>query len=290
MLGRITGLKGPELEALLRDAPTLYKKRLEPKPTGGFRLIQAPRRPLKLAQRSVLQWLYKNTKVHGAATAGFKGASILRHARFHLGRKYVLTMDLKSFFDNVNYGQVKQALTRNGIEAELAALITRLCTRMRALPQGAPTSPYLGNLVLFGLDRRIARCARRHGAKYSRYIDDLAISSDQSLDMLRPWVEQAIVRAGFRVSAHKTVLQSAPHEQVITGIEVSHGLTIPQARLAGIEQRIRGLVAGEKLPRTTQKRVRLRNSLNGHVSFVRMVNRLEGDRLLVLLKDVDWHG
>lgn len=279
-LAIILGLSRKQLEYLLSNASVLYRTRREPKTSGGYRIIQAPHSSLKRAQRRLLTWLYRVSRWHYAASAGYRGASILRHARPHVGRRCVLTMDIKAFFDSVNYGQVRAALERNGVRPDLAVAITKLTTRKRALPQGAPTSPLLGNLVLYGLDRRVSRLCERRDLRYTRYVDDLAISGDADLTDLIETIEYVVTRAGFRTAREKTTVRIHPEEQVITGLAVNDGLAIPHERRGQLRAIFQLAARGGTVLPGKPSKVDVRRFLAGHLRFVRLVDRPFHDELL----------
>lgn len=120
-LARALGIAAEKIWVRSRVPAQSYRTRFEPKPTGGWRRIQAPFRDLKRLQRKLLRYLSSSCKPHQAATAGIKRASILRHARPHCGERFVVTIDIKGFFDEVNYGQVEFALNRNGMKSDMAS-------------------------------------------------------------------------------------------------------------------------------------------------------------------------
>ena len=287
-LSRVLRTSPARVVILLSQSHLMYRTRREPKRTGGFRVIQSPHKELKRAQKNLLQWLYEKTRWHSAATAGFKGASILLHARPHVGQPCVLTTDIRGFFDAVNYGQVRSALQRNGIPLALAQAITKLTTRKKALPQGAPTSPLLGNLVLFGLDRRISRFCQRHNLRYTRYIDDIAISGDLDPQETLQSLKHMIENAGFHVAEDKTLVQSASSEQVVTGVAVNHGLSIPAKRQEELRRLFRSSRECGPGDAKGVNPAEDRRSLAGHLSFVRMIDRQLYDELRMNFAKINW--
>jgi retron-type reverse transcriptase len=160
-------------ERELRSVPVTYYTFHLPKRTGGARTITAPNAGLKSVQRRILRRLLARLSAHPCAAGFERERSIVTHALPHVGQEVVIKLDLKDFFGSTSAARVEAFFRRVGWDAEAAALLTRLCTHDGALPQGAPTSPRLSNLLNHALDVRLA-CSR--GAAYSRYADDITFS------------------------------------------------------------------------------------------------------------------
>ncbi len=152
-----------------------------PKRGGGRRDILAPERELKTLQRRILRRLLGRLKVHPAAMGFERGRSIVTNARAHQNQAVVLRFDIKNFFPSTKSSRVKRYFRYIGWNRPAARLLTRLCTWENALPQGAPTSPRLSNLVNYRLDARLAGMAAKLSAVYTRYADDMTVSfADES--------------------------------------------------------------------------------------------------------------
>ncbi|MCY7358589.1 MAG: reverse transcriptase family protein, partial [Rudanella sp.] len=166
-----------------------YKSFSIPKKRGGKRTIHAPVVPLKVIQQCLNLMLQCVFTPHQAATGFVVGKSIADNARPHVGRPYVYNLDLTDFFPSVDFHRVKACLklppfNLTGNREPLAFLIANLCCvqhpndpKRAFLPQGAPTSPIFSNVVCQQLDRRLTGLAKRFGATYTRYADDLTFSS-----------------------------------------------------------------------------------------------------------------
>src|SRR5205814_3311637 len=105
--------------------------------------------------------------------------SILTNAKPHLRQKFVLNVDLKDFFPTINFGRVRGVLIAKPycLLPHIATYIARICCRDNALPQGAPTSPIISNMICSRLDRQLLRLARQYRCVYTRYADDLTFST-----------------------------------------------------------------------------------------------------------------
>ena len=133
-----------------------YSEFTIPKRHGGSRSIQAPSEGLKALQRRVLHRLLNPLPMHPAATGFVPGRSIVHNARPHLGQGVVINIDLADFFPSITAERVQKAFRGIGWNKQAASVLTNICTYQGRLPQGAPTSPAISNLVCRRLDERLA--------------------------------------------------------------------------------------------------------------------------------------
>jgi len=193
------------------------------------RLIEAPKTILKRIQRSLLDSVFSH--VHSSTWShGFcPGRSIFSHAVLHTRKNVVVTMDIKDFFPSVNLQKIHPILRRFFPDESELELAMQLVTRNGRLPQGAPTSPHLANLVFSSIDETIASSIGGRWA-YSRYADDLAFSGDDSTGMLIDTVSEIALRNGFCIATKKTRVMRQHHRQKITGLVVNRGLNLPRQK------------------------------------------------------------
>ena len=213
-----------------------------PKKRGGVRTIHAPVTPLKVIQQClnlVLQCVFTPNL---AATGFVVGKNIADNARPHVGKHYVYNLDLKDFFTGIDFQRVKACLklppfNLTGPHEPLAFLIANLCCVQHSdepkrafLPQGAPTSPILSNVICQQLDRRLTGLAKRFGATYTRYADDLTFSS--YTNMYQPDGEfcrelnRIITNQRFTINPSKTRLQKTGYRQEVTGLVVNERVNV----------------------------------------------------------------
>ncbi len=206
-----------------------------PKRSGGVREIRAPGGGLKILQRKlnqVLQAVYEpRNSVHGFVP----GRSVRTNAGAHARRRYVLNVDLEDFFPSVNFGRVRGLLMGRpyGRSAEVATVLAQIACHDNQLPQGAPTSPVLANMVCWGMDSALQRLAGRCRSTYTRYADDLTFSTNRkdfprelaAADgddvRLGPELLSVLERSGFRVNDRKVRLQTREFRQEVTGLTVN---------------------------------------------------------------------
>lgn len=212
-----------------------YKVMRIPKASGGWRVILEPNPELKEKQRKVLKWLMARRISPGPYAHAFvRYRSIKTHTSRHVGKKVIVRMDVKDFFPSITTPMILAALIREGVSKEHAERIVELCTVDDRLPQGAPTSPFLANVVFKSLDFRLAGlarkfCQQRFQTSYSRYADDLIFSSnDEKLHIIIHAVRKILESAGFLVNHKKTRVYRNGNRQIITGIVVNKFPNIPR--------------------------------------------------------------
>ncbi|MBC8870552.1 MAG: RNA-directed DNA polymerase [Planctomycetes bacterium] len=228
-LAEILSAPPERLNEILASADELY--RVYPLIKGRKkRWIEAPRSELKRLQRrlldSVLYRLVTDESAHGFV----RGRSIVTNARRHCGRAWVVTMDIRDFFPSIGAERVdRQLVSLPMTEVERENLV-RLVVRNGRLPQGAPTSPHLANLVSRRLDLRLKRLAETTGWTYTRYADDLTFSGEGKPGKLVQIVENIIVDEGFQPACRKTRVMSRHQRQVVTGLVVNDKVALPRPK------------------------------------------------------------
>jgi RNA-directed DNA polymerase len=242
-LGRRAGVALAELQAV----PRTYRSFGIAKRLGGTRQIQAPHAELKRVQRILLRRVLGRLRAHPAAIGFERGRSIVHHAAQHSARAVVLCMDIENFFASTAQKRVRAYFRQTGWNRPAADLLTALCCHGGSLPPGAPTSPRLSNLVNFRLDARLSGLARRVGARYSRYADDLTFSfaSDDSAAIHRVIRATKIIVGDYGYRIHhgrKLRIRRRHQQQRVTGLVVNAGPRVDRRtrrRLRAVVHRIR---------------------------------------------------
>jgi len=227
-----------------------YQRFRIPKKTGGERLISAPMPRLKRAQYWVLDNILAHAPLHEAAHGFVPQRSILSNARNHVGKDVVINLDLKDFFPTLTYARVKGLFEAMGYAEAVAIPLALLCTEPvvdemqldgqryfvangpRLLPQGAPTSPAITNLICRKLDRRLFGLAQKLGFTYSRYADDLTFSVSgegaRKIGTLLKAVHGIVTAEGFNVHPDKTRVMRNSARQEVTGLTVNERVAVPR--------------------------------------------------------------
>lgn len=196
------------------------------------RRIDEPSGALKQLQRRLLHNYLGSMPVSSAATAFRPGMSIATHARRHLRQAIVLTVDLADFFPSTSSRRIRDWFRQQGWHGQALGVVMRLTSYRGSLPQGAPTSPALSNLVNGQLDRDLTEMTTLTRGHYSRYCDDLAFSwsTDREPTAWRNQVEERLRRDGYTINEEKGwKLQSASENPELTGIAI-HGSRIAPSK------------------------------------------------------------
>jgi retron-type reverse transcriptase len=234
-------------EDTLRTVQPAYRLFSIPKRGGGQRVISAPEPQLKALQRRILRRLLGRLRCHTNVTGFERGHSIVTNARCHAGQAVVARMDLRDFFPSTRAKRVERYFRTIGWNREAAALLTRICTHGDGLPQGAPTSPRLANLVNYHMDARLAGVATRYGAAYTRYADDLTFSLPRdepaAIHALIRIVKLAVADCGYALHQRRKLRICRRHQrQTVTGLVVNDRVNLPRRvrrRLRAIEHHLR---------------------------------------------------
>ena len=231
-----------ELSSLVRDldirAKTLYavsnnlgkhyRNVKLPKKDGTYRNLSVPDETLKFIQKQISDVLLIHMPVSRYAKAYRFGSSTLRNAKHHVGKQVVLKLDILHFFDSIRYSTVKDKVFPEEIYAEpLRILLTMLCYRKDALPQGAPSSPAITNIILYDFDEQIGLWCRERGIAYTRYCDDMTFSGDFDPAEVTSFVKAELKKLGLLLNEQKTRIQRPGQQQIVTGIVVNKKLSIP---------------------------------------------------------------
>ena len=222
------GLSARTLYAVSNHISRHYRKATIPKKRGGYRSLSVPDEILKCIQRRITQTLLIHAPVSRYAKAYRFGSSTLRNARHHVGKQVVLKLDILHFFDSIRYTSVKDKAFPAEIYAEpLRVLLTMLCYHKDALPQGAPSSPAISNIILYAFDEQIGQWCRERGIAYTRYCDDMTFSGDFEPNEVIRLVRVELKKLGFLLNEQKTRIQRSGQRQTVTGIVVNEKLSIP---------------------------------------------------------------
>ncbi|MDP6443161.1 MAG: reverse transcriptase domain-containing protein, partial [Pirellulaceae bacterium] len=230
-----------------------YRQFTVAKKTGGVRTISAPMPRLKRVQEWILHSLLENVELHEAVHGFRKGRSIVTNAEPHVGAAVVVNLDLENFFPTVTYPRVKGLFRSLGFSESVATLFALVCTEPdrkevtvdgdtyhvatseRRLPQGAPTSPAITNILCRGMDARLQSLAVKLGFRYSRYADDLTFSGDaaanERVGQLLRRARFVVGEEGFTIHPRKTRILRPGRRQEVTGLTVNERVAVSRKDL-----------------------------------------------------------
>jgi RNA-directed DNA polymerase len=298
-----------------------YRWRVVERP-HGVRLLAAPKPRLKEAQRRLLRHVLAAVPVHEAAHGCVPGRSVRTAVAPHAGSAVVLRMDLEAFFPSIAAERVHGLLLGPaGLPEPVAHVLTGLVTTvvpavvwrgvpvpagiddrerhrrlgqrlaLPHLPQGAPTSPMLANLVCFRLDRRLTALATAHGATYTRYVDDLTFSGGPGIgrDRFRQLVSAVVADEGFRVNAAKTSATSSARRQSVLGAVVNVRPTLPRRERDALRALLHNCATSGWAGQTRgHDPATFRDHVLGRVAWAASLDPAFGARLAALAGRVDW--
>lgn len=276
-LEKHTGLSGRKLEWYAATASKRYKVYTIPKRTTGFRTIEHPSREIKAIQRWLNRALIRRFPVHSGATAYSKGSSIKDNAARHANSSFTLHADFEAFFPSFDGSHVEKFVLEKmdhykiELSTEDITFFRRMVCRHNVLTIGAPSSPILTNAMMYDFDAAVSNWCASRNLIYSRYADDLFISSNEpnALSDALVMIENCASNYRFarlRLNHKKTAFLSRRYRRAITGIVITptHELSIGRDRKLSIKSDVYKYQQG-CLPRGDLPRVR------GMISFVRDV-------------------
>lgn len=210
-----------------------------PKKSGGERKISAPIKDLKAIQTAI-NILLQSLFIPSPHATGFViGKSIKENAMMHVGQTCIFNTDLGNFFPSITKKMVRKALHSelgNFLgDNDVINIICRLCTvpnsdGIEVLPQGAPTSPVLSNIVLKSLDEEMVRLSERMGCRYSRYADDITLSHSKAISRMSPFwlqkIRKVIENHGLTINEKKTKTFVPGIRREVTGVVVSDKINV----------------------------------------------------------------
>ncbi len=220
---------------------SFYKEYTIPKKNGKFRTIDEPFPSLKEIQNWILTEILNNSVekfVSPVAKAYISKRNIRENARFHKDKKILVCLDIVDFFGMISYKKVYSIFRHLGYNKSVSTLLSNLCTLQNSLPQGAPTSPMLSNLIFNNIDSKIFDFCKEHKIMYTRYADDLSFSGDINVGLLISFTTNILNRFGFSINQKKTKVISQGRSQQVTGIVVNKKIQVPRLYRNKLRQEI----------------------------------------------------
>jgi len=208
------------------------------KRNGKNRNILSPYNDLKRIQFNILNDLLYDKRSSKYAKAYIKNVSLIDNVKIHKGYKYILKLDISSFFENISYVDIFNIYKEYGFSDGLCSVLAHLTTYNEYLPQGAPTSPYLSNLVMRGFDYIIGEWCDKNNINYTRYSDDMTFSMNEyNTDLIR-FVRVNLYKYGLELNNDKICLINNSSQQKITGIVVNDKIQVDSKYRKTIRQEI----------------------------------------------------
>ena len=245
------------------------------KKNGEERKISEPLPSLKEIQQWILTEILYKCNFSDYAKAFIPRRSIRHNASFHKNQNKVLSIDVKNFFGSIGYRKVYWFFKTLGYSRQVSGLITFLCCLDGTLPQGAPTSPALSNLIFLRADARIAGFAKKHDIRYTRYADDLSFSGKFNEAMVIKFIRTVLEDEGLEINNKKTRLMHRHQRQEVTGVIVNNKMQAPREIRRRLRQEVyyikkHGL--SSHLDRTENYRANYLRHLLGIANYITFIN------------------
>ena len=220
-LSALLGYKKEYLKKAALHTSYFYRDFEITKKNGKKRNISEPLPSLKEIQIWILKDILEKVPVSPFAKAYKPKTHLIENLKFHKNQPKVFTLDLENFFPSIKMELVEKVFLELGYSKMVANLLAKLCSRDNGLPQGAPTSPYLSNLIFKKADELIDDYCKQRKIRYTRYADDLSFSGDFDENELLDTVTKIIENLNLHINKSKTKLMKPNTRQTVTGIVVN---------------------------------------------------------------------
>jgi len=233
-------VKKEDIEKIVANIENYYRSYPIKKASGKLRWIDAPQKPLKEYQKKILERLLYQFRAHESAVGFIKHIGVKDGAARHLGNKVVLCIDVQDFFGSLSlfqvyaaYGYMLTKLSKDkksfSYGSEDLELLVKLSTYKGHVPQGAPTSPALANIICRQMDRELQDIAVKNDLVYTRYADDIAFSHARKNFKITKIIEQTkkvMSYYGLKLNSKKTRVLRPHKRMAITGVVINEKLSV----------------------------------------------------------------
>lgn len=274
-LSLLVGYKAQYLRSISNAQHLFYRTFQISKKTGGKRTIEEPLPSLKEIQSWILDNILSKIQVSKHAKAFHKKRSIRSNAWYHQNKNLVLRIDVTDFFGSIKYKKIYKAFVSMGYNEAVATMLANLCTKDNKLPQGAPTSPALSNIVFLLADIRISGFMKIKGVRYTRYADDMTFSGDFEPGMVIKFVKSVLKENDLKINDKKTRVQKKHQRQTVTGITVNQEMKAPREMRRSLRQSIYYMEKyglSSHLAKTENKKANYIRHLLGIANFILFID------------------
>lgn len=281
-----------------------YEKIKIPKKNGGFRNLDIPNKELKKIQRQILNEILYNEKIMVNINKNCKGfmkeLGIYDNAVPHIKKKYVLNIDINNFFGSITDEKTKSKVKDYFDDNEID-LILKFCFKDGILPQGAPTSPMISNIILKEFDDKIESIVKIFNDKqknnnqeysYTRYADDITISGGDEIFKFIKILSKKLKYENFSLNNKKTRIFKSHKRQLVTGLVVNQKVNVNKEYYKRLRQElyyiskygIEDHLKNQNLDIDSESYLK---SLDGKIKFVDYYSKKRGEALKKIQKNID---
>jgi len=287
-LAFMMGISKEQLLFFIQNKKKIYVSYKMKKKTGGFRTIDVPSKGMKFVQRWILRDILYKLRISKYSHGFIPGRSIATNAQNHVGKKLVMGIDLKNFFPSIKFARVNGFFESIGYNESISTIFAELCTFKWQLPQGAPTSPMISNLIASRLDSRLSRLCKLNRLEYSRYADDITISGGKSLPRYKPLIFGIIIEEGFEINLSKVRVKGRGSRQSVTGLTVNDKISIGRVKKRRIKSIVHKIVENGAIEANENNDPFFKEMIYGNISFVNVVEPKFAQTLIKKLNLVNW--
>ncbi len=283
MLEALLGFNRKYLWSVAKKAGTYYRS-FDQRPKGSnkkWRHIDNPGEEIKEIQKRINQRILRKYPFPETMLGGVKKGTIIKNALMHTGKQIVFAIDIRNCYPSTRHTQVFKAYREwMGCSTDIANILTKTTTYQTRLPQGAPTSSLLANLVLLDAHNEIKRIVEERGLTFTFYVDDIVISGNDVESVIEP-VIKALQKYGWSIACKKKKLMRSYDLQEVTGLVVNRKVNINRDY---VEKLRKGIIEAAKKGYFTENEER---SFGGKINYVKTINEPTGKRVENLYNKFD---
>jgi retron-type reverse transcriptase len=233
------GFSAKTLYGLSNNLDRHYRNTFIPKHDGSKRKLSVPDLILKRVQRAISDNILADYPISRYAMAYTQGSNVQKNAVLHVGKQKILKLDIDGFFDHITYSRVKDCVfCKENYSEPIRILLTMLCYYKESLPQGAPTSPSITNIIMYDFDEKIGKYCEENNISYTRYCDDMTFSGDFDEKAVIFVVKDELRKLGLFLKNRKTAVIPNTKRQTVTGIVVNEKIGLTKEYKNKIRQEI----------------------------------------------------
>lgn len=253
------------------------------KKNGKKRKISEPLPSLKQIQYFILKEILYSQKTSRYCKSYIPKKKFREYLKYHSNEKEVLCLDIQDFFPSIKYPIIHNFFSDLGYAKDVSDYLAHLCTyhsfakkdnynpNNRFLPQGAPTSPYLSNLILKKFDDDVAYFCKENNIKYTRYADDMTFSGESiPKSSLISFVKDKLSHIGLSLNESKTNFMKQNKPQIVSGVIINKKIQLPKKDRNNIRKVmyfIKKYGIENHMEKTNEKRSYYINHLLGKIQY-----------------------
>ena len=236
-LSRLIGIKLPRLILIGNQSENLYFEKTQLKKDGTQRIINPPREKLKIIQRRILDRILIGIQISSHAFGWIKGKSRIDCLKGHTNKKIVYTADISDFFPSIHYARIYKLFNKKfNYSPDVSRLVTQLTTYNFGLPQGSPSSPMLTNIILKPFDDELFSYWEKQDAYYSRFGDDIIVSSNSKLSWFKKYLTNKVKKFGLKINVKKFQEMRKTKRQKILGLIINEKVNMPKKEIEEVKR------------------------------------------------------